>query len=76
MQTCGGTSSGAVDERNHDIQARPEDGVIFAQALDHPGMLLRHDLDGFNHEDDGEDEKYQGQRAKSDFHDVLTPVDW
>ena len=55
MQTWLGMSSGIflqhvlvghpVDERHQDVQARRQGAVVLAQPLDHPGVLLRHDLD-------------------------------
>jgi hypothetical protein len=33
-------------KRDDDVQARPQRGVIFAKPFDHPGVLLRHDVDG------------------------------
>jgi hypothetical protein len=37
--------------------------MVFAQALDYPGMLLRHDLDAAADEDDA-----NNQYDDSDFH--------
>ena len=34
-----------VDEGDQEVQARRQRAVVLAQALDHPGVLLRHDLD-------------------------------
>ena len=47
--------SDAVDERHNDIQARTQYRVELAQALHHPGMLLRHHIDRL-------EDKYQCQQ--------------
>lgn len=59
-----------VDEGHEEIETRGQRGVVFAEALDHPGMLLRHDLDRAGHEDGGDDEDDEG-----DFHGASVAVD-
>jgi hypothetical protein len=39
------TIGDAIHERDDDTQAGLQCPVVFAEALDHPGILLRHDLD-------------------------------
>jgi hypothetical protein len=34
------------------VQAGRQRAVVLAQALDHPGVLLRHDLEGADDEDE------------------------
>ncbi len=58
----------AVDERHHDIQARRQRGMEFTQTLDHPGVLLRHDLDSLDHEHDDDE-----QNEQCDFHGRNSP---
>jgi hypothetical protein len=36
----------ALDEGDDELQARGQRAVVLAQAFDHPGVLLRHDLEG------------------------------
>ncbi len=50
------------------MQPRPEGRMVFAQALDHPGMLLWNDVDGFYDEKDCKNENEQGYTADADFH--------
>ena len=50
-----------VDEGHDDVQARHQDAVELAQPLDHPGMLLGHDLERLDGKDDG-----QGQNGERD----------
>jgi hypothetical protein len=64
----------AVDERHHDVQARPQRGVVFAEPLDHPGMLLRHDVDGLEYEHQRNDEHDQRDGAKTEFHSLLLMI--
>jgi hypothetical protein len=35
---------------HHDVQAGRQRRVVFAEPLDHPGVLLRHHVDGLEHE--------------------------
>ena len=58
----------AVDEGHHDVQARRQRGVVFAEPLDHPGVLLRHELDGLEDEHDGDDEDHQRDGSEREFH--------
>lgn len=70
----------AVDERHDNVQARRQRGVVFAQALDDPGVLLRHDVDGLEDEDQRDDENDQCDDAEGRFHGVPFEVgvdpDW
>ena len=53
-----------VDEWHQEIQPRRQRSVVFAQALHHPRVLLRHHFDGLpniNGSNDGQND--------SDFHD-------
>jgi hypothetical protein len=52
-----------VNKWDQEVQARCKRGVVLAQTLHHPGILLRHHLDGARDEDDGNN-KYD----ESDFH--------
>ena len=53
-----------INKRNHKIQARRQAGMEFPQSFNHPGLLLRHDLDGLDDEQDGDDHE-----DDSDFHE-------
>ncbi len=53
----------ALDEGDHELQPRRQRAVVLAQPLDHPGVLLRHDLEGLEDEDGGDDRHDDG-----DFH--------
>jgi len=53
----------AFDERNHESGARRQDAVEFAEPLDHPGMLLRHDGDRLDDDQDcqcNDDKQHDG----------------
>ena len=54
-----------VNEGHHKVKSRCEACVVLAQSLNHPGVLLRHDLDGFDDEQDR-----NGQKDDCNFHDV------
>ena len=56
-----------VHKWHQKVQARRERAGIFAQPLFHPGVLLRHDLDGARDKDDGNDKDDDG-----DFHENLS----
>ncbi len=53
----------AVDERDDDIQAGRQRGMETPETFHHPGILLRHDLECLDDEDDGGKQYEQG-----DFH--------
>src|SRR5688572_17671854 len=59
---------GAVDEGQHDVETRTKRRVIFAEALDHPGVLLRHHVDGLEDEHHRDDEEDEAETAETDFH--------
>ena len=44
----------AIHERDDDVQAGLQCPVVFAEPLDHPGILLRHDLDRLICQNDSE----------------------
>jgi hypothetical protein len=46
----------AVDERQHEIESRRQDGVEPSQPLDHQRVLLRHDADRLDDDDDRHNE--------------------
>jgi hypothetical protein len=46
-----------LDEGDQEFQARGQRAVVLAQALDHPGVLLRDDLEGARHEQQRDDGK-------------------
>lgn len=52
-----------LDERHDEVEARSERAVVAAEPLDHPGGLLRHDLDRLDDEDERDDDDDDG-----DFH--------
>ena len=52
-----------VDKRHHKVQTRGQAGVEFAQSFDHPSLLLWHNLDGLDNEQDRDDHE-----NGSDFH--------
>ena len=68
MQTCSGMSTARllqrvpvaddVDERDQDVEAGAERGVIAAEALDDEGALLRHDDRRAGDDDDDQDGEY------------------
>ena len=45
----------ALDERHQELESRGERAVVLAEALHHPRVLLRHDLERQVDEDDGDD---------------------
>ena len=59
-----------VDEGDDDVQARFEDLVELAEALDDPGVLLRHHAHALDHEHRGErdDEKRHRERPRQVDH--------
>ena len=52
-----------VDERHQKAKARRQRAVVLSEALDHPGVLLGHDLDRLRDKDSDDEEQYDG-----DFH--------
>ncbi len=60
----------AVDEGNDDVQPRLQGGVVAAETLQNPGVLLWHDLDAAADEQHGDDGQDDG-----DFHERLPWVD-
>ena len=60
-----------VDEGHHERQARREGAVVFAQSFDHPGVLLRHDLEHLDQKDHSQNQDHCGDDTASD-HSFLT----
>ena len=54
-----------VNKGHHKVKAGCKAGVVFAQALDHPGVLLGDHFHGFDDEQNG-----NGQNNDCDFHEV------
>jgi hypothetical protein len=57
-----------VDERDQEVGPGRHGAVVLAQALAHPGVLLRHELDRLADEDDRDDQDDEGDRK---FHGAL-----
>ena len=56
-----------VYKGHHKVQAGGQTGVEFAQPFDHPGLLLGHDFDGLDDEQDRNDHE-----DGSDFHGFIS----
>jgi hypothetical protein len=59
----------AVDEGHDDVQAGRQRGVVLAEPLDHPGVLLGHDVDGLEDEHQGDDEDDERDGTEGQFHE-------
>src|SRR4051812_38720230 len=51
------------EERVHEVQARLEHALELAEVLDHPRLLLRHDADALDHDDDDHGDEERGNRG-------------
>ncbi|KAG1390169.1 hypothetical protein G6F59_015290 [Rhizopus arrhizus] len=60
----------AFDERDDEARAGRQDAVEFAQALDHPGVLLRHDGDRLDDDQDRQRDDDEQDDSGSIDHDV------
>ena len=63
----------AIEERHDEVQARLEHAVELAEALHHPGVLLRHDAHALEDEDDDHSDEEcsdRGRRAMRERRDT------
>ncbi len=58
----------AVDERDDEIETRPEHRVEATEPLDHPRVLLWHHPDRLDDDDQRDDEQDERDGGKADVH--------